>query len=91
MTTVLPVIPKCFCLRKLCKAYNSSLDKLLIILLLLKLSKEENVVSEIFDLTALVWGIDKSVLLILRKKSSKGNIKYAYSSLLGGIVNAKFT
>ena len=58
MTTVLPLsafwITKCFCLRKLCKAFNSSLGKLLLILLLLKLSKEENAVSKIFDLTALV-------------------------------------
>ena len=53
-----------FCVSKLCKAFNSSLNKLLFILLLLKLSKQENAVSKIVDLTALVREIDKSVLLI---------------------------
>ena len=57
MTTVLPLsafwITECFYLRKLCKAFNSSLEKLLLFLLL-KLSKEENAVSKIFYLTALV-------------------------------------
>ena len=68
---------------------NVALDKLLLILLLLKLSKEENAVSKIFDLTVLVWGIDKSLFLISGNKSSNDNIKWAYSSLLGGIANSR--
>ena len=73
MTAVLPVlaiwITKCFCLCKLRKTWNSSLDKLLLFLLLLELSKEQNPVSKIFDLTALVGRIDKLVLLISQNKS----------------------
>ena len=70
MTTVLPLsafwITKCYCLRKLCKD-SILLSILLLILLLLKLSKEDNTVSKIFYLTALVLGIYKSVFLKLRK------------------------
>ena len=88
MTTVLPLpafrLTKRFNLRKLCKDFDFSLDKLLLISLLLKLSKEENN----FDLTVLVWRMDKSVFLTSWDKSSKINIKSAYSSLLGGIANS---
>ena len=40
-----------FLFTQLCKAFNSSLDILLLILLLSKLSKEENAVSKMFDST----------------------------------------
>ena len=45
--------------------------------------------SKMSDLTALVWGIGKSLLLISQNKSSNGNVKTAYSSFLGGIVNLR--
>ena len=75
--TVLPLsaflITKYFCLRKLRETFNSSLEKLFSIFLLLKLSKKENAVSKIFDLTALVWEIDKLLLLISPKKAQRQN------------------
>ena len=48
------LITKCFCLRKLCRALNSFPQKLIFILFPLKQSKEEDVMSKIFNLTGLV-------------------------------------
>ena len=55
----------------------------------LKQSKEEDVMSKIFNLTGLVWGNDKLLLLISQNKNINGNTKPTYLGLLGGIANLR--
>ena len=45
--------------------------------------------SKSFDLMALLWKVDKSLLFMSRNQNSKGNIESPYSRLLGGITNCK--